>query len=433
MGSIRIAPWTGALLAAASGVAVIGIVDLWSQWPTWPIFLAVVTLGFLAGGGVTALCLGALVGIARVVLVSEGVLYGGEAVNRVDIAIVSLFGIGVAGFAMARARHIHAKKETDTNNEPSAWINDRLSAVTALVSAGALIVSSINLFWPVELPSRPRAACPGAQDRSAPYIGITAGADGNNSRQGPSLSYPANGRFPANCTIGFAAYCIGDAITDSSGSIPDVQHWLTSRWLLVAKQSPGWRTRVAHVLSGEGSQDQFIADATITPATPYEVLSYRGNARCPGSRKFPDRAKIVDGGLGTQILEATAEHAVNMGFAVWLPKSSSFIDTNTYQQIFDTAGTPLTNPGATQPDGSKKIIWDTDRLLTERKHGALSTSLVVVMAIPCVADNIPAAAPTADVETYLIAPHRIPHRVRAIRAGYDPARLAHAACQANAV
>src|SRR5581483_9068467 len=130
---------------------------------------------------------------------------------------------------------------------------DRVATLTAIASVIAVIVSTVNLFVPVELPSRAKPACPGAQDRAAPYTGITAGSSGNNSRSGPARSFPPDGRFPTDCSIGFSGYCLGDPIVDSSGTISDHQVWVTSRWLVVAKQPEGWRATAARILSGENS------------------------------------------------------------------------------------------------------------------------------------------------------------------------------------
>lgn len=124
---------------------------------------------------------------------------------------------------------------------------------------------------------------------------------------------PANGRFPRDCTIGFSHY------------------------------------------------------ATTTPASPYPNLNYPGDSECPGSYRQPGHAELSDSELGGNVLSAHADHAVNMGFAVWVPGSGEIIDGNAYHQIYDPNGSEMTNPGAAQPDGSKKIIWNRGRLPNERR------------------------------------------------------------------
>jgi hypothetical protein len=344
--------------------------------------LRTIGFGFIALGGAAL--------IFRVVLVSLGVLFGEQAVNRVDVAVASMFGIGLALLAFARADRLRSAPVPQPGDESrgSSLLNDRLSMVTGIVSVGALVIASVNLFVPVQLPSRPRGACPGAQDRAAPYIGITASENGNNSRQGPAVSFPANGRFPGDCTIGFSHYCIGDPIVDASGTIADVQRWLTSRWLVVAKQPTGWRSGLAQVLSDENPEPQYVTDANITPATSYEKLTYGGDNNCAGEYNLPGLATLTDLDAATQVMGARADHAVNMGFAVWVPPGNTFIDDDSYRQIFDPAGTERTNPGATQPDGSKKLVWNYATTLANR-------------------------------------------RADASEPGVDQARLARAACQAN--
>jgi hypothetical protein len=97
---------------------------------------------------------------------------------------------------------------------------------------------------------------------------------------------------------------------------------------------------------------------------------------------------------------AQADHAVNMGFAVWVPPGDTFIDDDSYRQIYDPAGTERTNPGATQPDGSKKVVWNYATTIANLRADATDPGVVVVMAIPCVADNIPAATATAAFANY---------------------------------
>jgi hypothetical protein len=377
--------------------------------------------------GFTFLGLGVIAFIARIVLVSLGVLFGDQAVNRVDVIVASVFGIALAFIVFAGP-----PQSSDGKPTRLGLLNERVSIVTGIVSVGALVIASVNLFVPVQLPSRPRAACPGAQDRAAPYIGITANETGNNSRQGPAVSFPANGRYPGDCTIGFSHYCIGDPIKDANGSIDGVQRWMTSRWLAVAKQPPGWRSALAQAFSDENPEPQYITDANITPATSYEKLSYGGDTSCAGKFELPGPATLTDLDVGTRILGAQADHAVNMGFAVWVPPGDAFIDGDSYHQIFDRAGTEGTNPGATQADGSKKVVWNYDSLLKNRRPESDEVGVVVIMAIPCLADNIPADTKNAVFANYDVTTADTPQKVTSdTPVVADQARLARAACQAN--
>ena len=410
----------------------------------------------VSGIGALFVFLGVFTLVARVVLVSKGVLYGVQAVSRVDVAAAGFFGIGIVAAAYVRARFLRAKgawqREQKTSAEagggadgsstevgdgagsaqPAGWINDRLSAIIAIVSAGALVISLINLFVPVQLPVRPKAACPGTQDRSASYVGITSGVSGNNSRSGPSLSYPAVNRFPPDCTIGFSHYCIGDPLQDPQGTIENVQYWRTSRWLVVAKQPPGWRARLASLLSGEDSTTQYVTDAAITPATSSEDLPYLGDAACPGNFRLPGAAEISNAELDQGIVKATASRAVNMGFAVWIPSGDAFFDGgDAYHQIYDETREVGENPGSTQPDGSKKVVWTHDEYL--RPEAAGRPAVVVVMAIPCLTDNIPADVDTAAITAYDVGSGSAPVPSDTDPRGFDERQLARAACQTNAV
>ena len=109
------------------------------------------------------MALGLLALVVRVILVSMGVLFGEQAVSRVDVAVASMFGIGVALLAFARADRLRgASAPQPGESQVSSLLNDRLSMVTGIVSVGALVIALINLFVPAQLPSPPRGACPGA-------------------------------------------------------------------------------------------------------------------------------------------------------------------------------------------------------------------------------------------------------------------------------
>jgi hypothetical protein len=56
---------------------------------------------------------------------------------------------------------------------------------------------------------------------------------------------------------------------------------------------------------------------------------------------------------------------------------------------------------------------------------------VVILAVPCLADNIPAKASTAAVAGYRISDAGPPVSSAAYPHGYDAAQLARAACEAN--
>jgi hypothetical protein len=388
--------------------------------------------GWVMAVGVSILAVAIIALAARIYMVNLGVLYGSASVARVDGIAASLFGGGAAVVATAWSRRARSQQ---TTNDTAKTFADRAATLTALASLVALCVSTVNLFVPVELPSRAKLACPGVQDRTAPYIGITSGPQGDNSRNGPSRTFDPDGRFPADCSIGFSGYCLGDPIQDSSGTIDGVQNWMTSRWLIVTKQPPGWRTTMAHILSGENSEPQYITDANVTPETNFAQLTLAPASQCPSGTAYPGKATLSPLNTSTDTFTAQANHAVNMGFAVWIPPSSPFIDPDSYYPMFNPNTNAANNPGATDARGNKTVAWAYHRQLLDNLDPGAPTAqrpaIVVVMAIPCLSDNIPAATHTAALAAYAIGSAAEPVKANSIPAGLDPQRLARAACQAN--
>ncbi|OLZ51124.1 hypothetical protein BS329_17950 [Amycolatopsis coloradensis] len=352
-------------------------------------------------------------------------LYGSAAVARVDGIIASGLGLGLALATLAFSRR------PATPDGPATFA-DRAAALAAVGSVAALAISSVNLFWPAERPGIAKPACAGAHTTNVPYVGITIGPDGNNSRSGPARSYAANGRFAKDCSLGFSAYCVGEPIGEAAATIPDVQTWKASRWLLLAKQNGGVKDRLAQLLSGETAGPQFVADAAVVPATSYEQLPQAPADVCSASFTPPGRASLSPFDARTQKFTATAEHAVNMGFAAWTPPGQGFLDEDGYHQIFSLSKPAADNPGTTV-NGGKSVVWTYKETLLKnlRPNRAKAPALVVVMAVPCISANLPAEPTLAGTATYDIASSREPRPQPALT-GFDPGRLARAACQANA-
>lgn len=375
--------------------------------------------------------------VGRICLVREGILYGAPQVSRVDGIVAGLAGIGLAFLSAFLVRQLGGAGGSGGGTfAQSRSFVDQVAVITALAGVVTLIVSGTNLFVPLERSGVAVHACPGARTRNAAYVGITAGPDGNNSRTGPARYYPADGRFPKDCALGFSAYCLGEPIADSAGSITGVQTWLTSRWLLLAKQPSGWKSFLAKHLSGEIAEPQFVSDANVVPGTNYEGLPRADDTVCSAAYQAPSPATLGAFDSAQQTFTARSVHAVNMGFAVWVPPDQGFQNANSYLQIFSPGFDAGHNPGMTRPDGSKTVSWAyhhplLDRLAAGRAGGPHAKAEVVVMAIPCLSDNLPADPDTAAVAGYEIATHPDPVRVRRPHPGYDPAILANAACQTN--
>lgn len=380
---------------------------------------------------VLVLALLALIG--RIVAVRAGVLYGATAVTRMDRIIAGAVGLGLAAASAAAVRRA-ARRSNGKDDKPFTFV-DGVAVLTAIGSVVAVLVSGVNLFVPVDYVGQATSTCAGARTRGAEYVGVTTGPDGDNTRVGPGRSFPANGRFAKDCSVGFSAYCLGDPIEDSAGTIKGNQRWLTSRWLLVAKQKPGLRSWLARVLSGEKPGNQFVTDANIAPATSYENLPLAPATACGASYPVPGKAILQIYDPGNHSLTATSQHAVNIGFATWKPRGQGFQDEDVYQPIYNSGFPADANPGATSADGKKSVAWAyigslQANLRANRRGGPSAPALVVVMAIPCISDNLPADPATAATATYDIS-GQVPKRQGHPLKGFDPARLAHAACQAN--
>ncbi|MGW6009151.1 hypothetical protein [Streptomyces sp. NPDC055210] len=385
-------------------------------------------------GVLTLLALVAL--IARTYLVDHGVLYGRMQVLRVDGIIAALAVLALA-FVLAH-RPAGSAPRTEGVAAPERW-----NIVTGALGLLVLIVSVVSLFSPVDRPGLPKAACPNARTQGAPYVGLTSGKLGNNSRSGPGRAFPANGRFPADCSVGFTDYCLGDPILDDTGST-EHQQWVTGRWLRMIKQPPGWRQGVAGLLSDEKSSDQFIADAFVIPATNYEGLKLASREVC--GPQFPaDPAKLQKftqkryPGVKKPSIElaATSDHAVNIGFSVYLPPGEGFRETGMVFPLYDEDLTARQNPGRVSPkSGNRKTItWEYSealraRLLPDHKGPAH----IVLMAIPCISNNLPDETSKGDLARYDITPNGLPQSTALKPAEQSRtlrAKLAQAACQAN--
>lgn len=395
--------------------------------------------GFLVFGWISV-GLGIIVLVARILLVRIGVLYGTSPVSQVNAIAGALV---VIGFVLISSRNAGKKgKRRNRGTEDSVEGGDNTgqgwaawaSGATALVAAGALVVSLTNLVEPLNPPNLAMSACPGARDKNVKYVGIATGVDGVNSRQGPALSYLPDGRFPQGCSIGFSAYCLGDPIGETGGTSAEI--WVTSRWLLIAKHTDRFFGTLAHFLSGENPESQFITDAFITPETSYDDLPFGSSSQCRGGFPYPGKANLSTFNARASTFTAVALHATNMGFAVWVPSKQGFQGSDTYSQLPSLSSSPTNNPGKTAADGSKSVKWDyQDTLLPQLKHSAANTSSslgnVVIMAVACLAVNIPARTSTAALAVYQLSKTRPPLIRTNFPKGLNESRLARAACEAG--
>lgn len=157
--------------------------------------------------------------------------------------------------------------------------------------------------------------------------------------------------------------------------------------------------------------------------------------QCPGGNQYPGKATLAPFDPTNDTFTAQADHAANMGFAVWVPRTGPFIDPNSYYPMFNPDKAVADNPGATDAGGTKTVAWTYhEQLLANIPRSDAATprpAVVVVMAIPCLSDNFPAKPSTAAIAAYDIGSAAEPIEVSPVPTGFDPTRLANAACQAN--
>ncbi len=404
----------------------------------------------LIGLGVVLVIVGVGLLYLRIWWVQIGILYGSSPITQVNVMIGALVVIGIACISFGRntltkrgTKNRQAQTRVGQGENAKATEGDAgtgtgwtswASGTTALVGVGALVVSLLNLIQPINPPSLAVHACPGARVKDVPYVGITADPNGVNSRQGPARSYLPDGRYPGNCSLGFSAYCIGDPIGESGGT--KVEAWVTSRWLLMAKQSSKFGIAAANLLSGEKHSPQLISDAFVYPETSYDLLPKGDSKQCPGSYPYPEKVSLQPFNTRTGTFTAVARYATNIGMAVWVPPRQGFINGNSYLQMFSPLLPLSDNPGQTSSSGSKSVKWDYIDMMggqsqSHANSGNRSLGNVVVLAIPCIAPSVPAQTSTATVSGYRLSSTKLPIKTPDIPQGLDVNHLARAACEAD--
>src|ERR1700678_958047 len=205
---------------------------------------------------------------------------------------------------------------------------------------------------------------------------------------------------------------------------------------MVAKQPGGWRSTIAHFMSGENPEPQFVSDAFVTPETPYDQLPLGGPSKCPKGYPSPGHTFLQPFDASTETFTANANYATNMGFAVWVPPGEGFTNGNSYLQLLSPGAGPAYNPGQTSPNGTKSVEWPYNSMLLSQfqpptRNRTSRFGNVVVLAIACLADNIPAISSTAAVVGYHLSATGAPVITKDYPGGFDADRLARAACEAS--
>jgi hypothetical protein len=376
--------------------------------------------------------------VARIRWVHDGSLYARQPIRLGNAAIGALWALSVllvVGEVLSWARRRPGRSESD-------W-RDTFDIATRLTLAGVVVASFITIAdtW---APAQPNdvavAACAGARLWNSPYVGITAVPDdiasGVNTREGPGLSFQTNGRFTEQCALGFSAFCVGDPLSDRLAAPVERGTWVNSRWLLLSKDG-SWRARA---LSGERGEDQFVAELLINPIRSYLAVPYRGDHACPSGTKYPQKAELSNVQPDGPIVKLTARapYAQNMGFAVWKPDGQPFDNAGRYEQIYSGSGSPPDNPGQTDGKGMKTVTWRyTDTVIADLTgvNNDQPPAKAVLMAIPCLAANVPADVDTALTAVFEVSRDGGLHRLESDASSEWPAldkdRFAQAACRAR--
>jgi hypothetical protein len=109
------------------------------------------------------------------------------------------------------------------------WWRRPVPVAAVAVTVIAAGVGAAAAWWPDRSPATPAGtagSCPKPAARPA-FTGTTY-RGGAHVRAGASRDDRVLFTIPANCTVGFTGYCVGDKVHDSTGGIPDV------RWFRLA-------------------------------------------------------------------------------------------------------------------------------------------------------------------------------------------------------
>jgi hypothetical protein len=321
-----------------------------------------------------------LVGL-RVSLVWFGLLYGTGRIVSADV-VISIALLLLLAFLMSG--------NTGKASAQSSW-GDRVGVVATVVGFPALIAAGLSFIAPPTPPGLSAAACAGTQTYHAAYLGVTVGPLGNFARSGPGVSFAQTDRLDKDCTVGFEGYCIGDPVGD-----PVATGWVDTRWILVSAHSRQPWKEIAHLLSGEPSDNRFISLAYIAPKSPDRQLNYLGPAVCRGGRPQPGRTSLkpsAPAASGAVTFTAQATETERIGMAVYVPPTA----LSQGSSIRRVESTP------TGFDGKATITWQAEHTLdslTPKRKGPIT---VVVLAAPCLGPNAPADADVAATLTYSVA------------------------------
>jgi hypothetical protein len=105
------------------------------------------------------------------------------------------------------------------------WWRRRSTHVAAGVGVIALVGIGL-VHWPSRAEPAGAASCPKGAARPA-FTGLTYGA-GAHVRRGANRDNPVLYTIPSGCKVGFAGFCVGEKVHDTTGGTPDI------RWFRLA-------------------------------------------------------------------------------------------------------------------------------------------------------------------------------------------------------
>lgn len=283
--------------------------------------------------------------VVRVILFSQGVLYGESAAKMASLAVAAIV-VTVGAVVMKihqSGRAAKAKPEDDAGST--------VSSIAALLGLALAAYSAAELVAPNTPVAASAPACPGAPVYGAGFFAQTTGL-GANARSGPGRQYAQVNRYAANCTLGFDGYCIGSVEVDSRLKTPD------DRWLIVHDR-----------------HNQVISSAVVLDQSPLRNLGQTPSPACKrlGGRPQPHSVQNLAYNTTDSTLSAKAPDAAAVGYAVAAPAS----------------GTPSYLPiglGTSPP--TFKVSWN-PRSALNQIQGAPGNAVIWVGAAVCLADTVP--------------------------------------------
>jgi hypothetical protein len=121
--------------------------------------------------------------------------------------------------------------EPETTTAKPVWWRRRSTRVAAGIAAAALVGIGVSIGvgsvpWPSGAEPAGAASCPKGAAHPA-FTGITYGA-GAHVRRGANRDNPVLYTIPSGCKVGFAGFCVGEKVHDTTGGTPDI------RWFRLA-------------------------------------------------------------------------------------------------------------------------------------------------------------------------------------------------------